>query len=145
MTSNEGLGPDHLESSDDEAERRRMRRWFWALGILAGFAFLGSLRYHYPVVHTAAGTDYQVTFRGRQRGAHGAWTELDYLTQSNSIDKTLAEIQEVFPLAEQLAKQQGDSIIKVKAIDRLIEFGLFHVDRFTMVQFYRRGDGWRTF
>ena len=89
------------------------------------------------------GNLYKVTFQGRYRGTDGAWTEFDYLTHANSIDQTLAEVKELFPLAAELAGKQRDSLIRIVAINRRFEFGLFHLDRRTILQFYRVGDTWR--
>lgn len=132
----------HAQNSD-EAERRKLRRWFWALGLIAGLGLFGLLRYNYPVLRTPSGRTYEVTFAGRYHGTDGTWAELRYLSPSKSIDTTLTEVREVLPYAIDLAGRQGDSLVRIIAISRRFRFGLFTLDRSTILQFHLVGNEWR--
>jgi hypothetical protein len=120
-----------------------LRRWFWALGIIAVIGIFGLLRYNYPIVTTPAGASYQVPFQGAYRGTDGRWTEFDYLTHSKSTDETFAEVRELLPFVAELAVSQSDSVIRIVAIDRRYQFGLFTLDRRMIMQFNRVGNKWR--
>lgn len=130
-------------SIDVEVERRRLRRWFWSLGVLALIGVVGLVRYDYPIVQTASGKKYELTTVAHYLGTGGAWTEVDYLTQSGSVDGKLSEIRDLLPVASQFANEQGDSLIHIGSVERRFQFGLIHFDRRTIVQFYRVGNRWQ--
>jgi hypothetical protein len=134
-----------IESSDAEAiegERRRLRRWFWGLGVLTALGIFGLLRYDYPTLTTASGRTYEVNFT-RYRGTDGRWTQLKYFTHSRSIDGKLSEVKELFPYAAGAANSSNDSVIRIISTRRRFGFGLFVLDQNTIFQFERVGDQWR--
>ncbi len=145
MTNSGAEGSTIAQTSADEAERRRLRRWFWGLGILAAIGLFGLLRYNYPTLTTPAGTKYVVTFQGRHVGTDGKWTELDYLTHTRSLDSTFAEVQEILPFVADLAVQQGDSEVHIVALDRRFSYGIFTLDRRVFMRFHAVGTEWRMF
>ena len=137
-----GDGVADPEAESVEAERRKLRRWFWSLGIIAALAFFGLLRYNYPTLTTASGRTYEAGF-SRYRGTDGSWTQLQYFTHASSIDSVLSEVKELAPYAIDAANHNNDSTIHIVAIRRRFRFGLFTLDKSTIFQLVRTGSGWR--
>ena len=137
----------HVDPAADqvsaEAERRRLRRWFWALGVLALVGFFGLLKFNYPVAEAANGRTYKIISQGRYVGSDGSRTELRYFTELESMDRIPEEAQTLLPLISGVAEQFGDRTIRISAVRHLLRYGLFSVDKSVHVDFTKEGNEWR--
>src|SRR4051812_45165021 len=102
MTNSSDFVTGEIPSIDVEAERRRLRRWFWALGVLAVIGLASLVRWNYPIVQTSSGMKFQVTQAGHYLGTDGSWTQFDYITHTASEDGRIAEMRELLPIAAEL-------------------------------------------
>lgn len=143
MLPNEAL-PEQQAWTPDRivAERRRLDRQLLFLLAVLAVGFFGLLGYRYPTVRGANGTTYEIVDEGRRWGTDWSGSYVYFLSQASDADGVQGELDEMAPIAQNFATQNGDSLVEIVAKRRIFRYGLFTVDRSYHVWFHREGVAW---